>query len=49
MSEVADGPEMNVIGRAGSAAAALQPGNGLGHEADHLVFADDAEVVVGQE
>ena len=50
MSEVADGPEMKVIGRAGIAAAASQqPGDGLGDEADDLVVADDAEVVVGQE
>ena len=49
MSDVAEGPEMNVIGRPGRARPSREPGDGLGDEADDLVLADDAEVIVGQE
>ena len=49
MSEVADGPEMNVIGRSGPRRPIVEPRDGLGHQADDLVVADDAKVVVGQQ
>ena len=38
-----------MIGRPGVAAAACRAGDGLGDEADDLVVADDAEVIVGQQ
>ena len=41
------GDERDRAGGIGGGGA--EPGNGLGDEADHLVFTDDAEVVVGQE
>ena len=49
MSEVADGPEIQVIGRSGLAADSRSLGHRFGHQADDLILADDAEVVVGQE
>ena len=48
MSEVAEGPLIQVIGRPGSGGVAERRDR-LGDEADDLVVADDAEVIVGQE
>ena len=49
MSEVAEGPEIKVIGRALITGGRVQTGHGLRHQPDHLVVADDAQVVVRQQ
>ena len=49
MSEVAEGPEIQVRGRPGSPADSPERGDGLGDDPDDLVLADHAEVIVGQE
>ena len=47
MSEVAEGPEIQVIGRPGTCGVA-ESGHRLGNEPDDLIGADDAKVIVGQ-
>ena len=48
MSDVADGPEIKVMALPSPSTAWFEAGESFGYEADYLLLAHDAQVVVGE-